>query len=167
MNQNFNFLPVAMMKEQAMLELKQCNDYSARFGLLLSEQEISMLIESRKDSLSTNGRIEFGGGIIKKLILEFADSPYIDQDNYADILTELQDCFYYFKNETLEDMTDDELILLMKDYYNDECQGSVEYLQATVLENISRDIRYRSNYYKDLNGYEDEYSDFLNHQDDY
>lgn len=93
--------------------------------------------------------------------MEFADSPYIYQDNYVTTLTELQECFYYFKGEALEDMTDDELIYLMKEYFNDECQGSVEYLQSTALENICCDVRYKDKQYRDLIGYEDNYIEFF------
>lgn len=160
MNDNFMFLPIAVLKQQTMEEVKNCNDFTVKFGLQLSDQEIKRLIENRKDALDSNGRIEFGGGILKKLILEFADSPFIYQDNYMNTIMELQECFYYFKGEALEDLTDDELIHMMKDYFDDECQGSVEYLQSTALENLSRDVRYQEKEYSSMTGYEDNYLEF-------
>ncbi|WP_309446508.1 DUF6323 family protein [Desulfosporosinus nitroreducens] len=33
------------------------------------------LVETRTFSLKSNGRIEFGGGVIDKIIKEFCDSP--------------------------------------------------------------------------------------------
>ncbi len=161
MTDPFMQLPVSLFKQQTMLEVKSCNDYTAGYGLVLSDQEIGELMESRKEVLQDYGRIELGGGILKKLIMEFADSPYLIQDNYVNTLAELQECFYYFKNEALEDLTDDDLITLMKEYFDDECQGSVEYLETTILENICRDIRYHSEEYRFQDGYEDDYTEFF------
>jgi hypothetical protein len=39
------------------------------------------------------------------------------QDNYVDTLLALQDAFYYFKNESLEQLSDDELIAFMKRHF--------------------------------------------------
>jgi uncharacterized protein YbcC (UPF0753/DUF2309 family) len=160
MSDEFMFLPVSLLKQQTITELRKCNEYTAKYGLQLSEQEIGALVENRKEALESNGRIEFGSGVIQKIILEFADSPFIYQDNYANTIADLQDCFYYFKNESMEDMTDDELLKLMKKYFDDECQGSVEYLQSAILENFCRDVRYGSKDYRYTTGYEDNYIDF-------
>lgn len=156
----FMLLPVSMQNEQTMAELLKCNEFTANYGLQLRENEMIELIKNRRETLERCGRIEFGGGVISKLILEFADSHYLYQDNYASTLLELQECFYYFKNESLELSTDDELIQLMKRYFDDVCQGSVEFLQSSMLENRCRDIRYNTKEYQDMDGYEDNYIDF-------
>jgi hypothetical protein len=166
MSDDFMFLPVVMLKQQSIIEIRNCNEYTAKYGLQLTEEEMNLLVENRNESLTNNGRIEFGGGVLRKLIMEFADSPYIYQDNYSSTIMELQECFYYFKNESEEDITDDELIRLMKIFFNDECQGSVEYLQSTKLENITRDVRYGTKDYRDLDGYDDNYIDFLDYDRD-
>lgn len=155
------FLPVALLNQHVLTEIRKCNDFTINHGLQLSETDIHDLVEHRKEALERNGRIEFGGGVIQKIIMEFADSPYIYQDIYMETLTELQECFYYFKNESLEEMSDDELIHIMKKYFDDVCQGSLEFLNSSMLENYCRDIRYGANEYRDLNGYEDNYVDFL------
>lgn len=110
-------LPISLQNRQTVRALLQCNDVTARFSLLLSEPEIHQLIEHRREVLEKNGRIEFGGGVIQKIIVEFMDSPYLYQENYTGTLMELQECFYYFKNESLEELTDEELIKLMKKYF--------------------------------------------------
>jgi hypothetical protein len=161
MNESFLFLPVALQNKQTENQLRCCNEITDRFGLQLSETEIRMLTEGRREALEKCGRVEFGGGVIRKIILEFMDSPYLYQDNYASTLAELQECFYYFKNESLEVLSDDELIRLMKKYFDDVCQGSIEYLKSTMLENYCRDIRYGSKEYRDMDGYEDDYLEFL------
>ncbi|MDF2483837.1 MAG: hypothetical protein K0R46_5 [Herbinix sp.] len=161
MNNQFMFLPVMLMNQQTVTIIRDCNDYTSRFGLKLSEQEILELVENRKMVLEETGRIEFGGGIIQKLIMEFADSVYVNQQDYVEILNELQECFYYFKKESLEEISDDELIGLMKLYYDEVCHGSIEFLRSSMLENYCRDIRYRTKDYQKVNGYEDDYTDFL------
>ncbi|WP_279230461.1 DUF6323 family protein [Clostridium thermarum] len=45
--------------------------------------------------MKRNGRIEFGSGVIGKIIMEFCDSPYISKHNYVEILNELIDIFLY------------------------------------------------------------------------
>lgn len=88
--------------------------------------------------LRAAGRIEFGGGILPKLIRAICDSPFIEQENYADVLAELQEIFYHFKNETRDRLTDDELIELMVGVFNGRAQGSAEYLAGLTAEALAR-----------------------------
>lgn len=97
-------------------EWEECNRASQRYGLSLSPLEMHALGEARVKALENTGRVEFGGGILKKLILAFCDSPYITQNSYAGILAQLQEIFYYFKNESLERLTDEELLELCGDF---------------------------------------------------
>ena len=161
MSEQFMFLPVALLNQHTTTAIRQCNEFTAKHGLQLTEPEINQLVENRKEALERSGRIEFGGGVIQKIILEFADSPYLYQDVYASTLMELQECFYYFKNETIEKLSDDELIHLMKKYFDDVCQGSLEFLRSTMLENYARDIRFGTDQYRNADGYEDNYEEFL------
>lgn len=161
MMDQFMLLPVALQNQQKATAIRKCNEVSNKYGLQLSETEINQLIENHKEALQKNGRIEFGGGAIQKIIIEFMDSPYLYQDNYVGTLIDLQECFYYFKNEALEAISDDELIHLMKVYYDEVCHGSIDFLQSTMLENHCRDIRYNTMEYRNMNGYEDNYEEFL------
>lgn len=167
MNEQFMLLPVTLLNQQMVTEIRKCNEHTSKYGLTLTENDIHDLVENRQEELEKRGRIEFGGGITQKIIIEFADSPYLYQDNYLETLIGLQECFYYFKNESLEELTDDELIRLMKKYFDDACQGSLEYLNSTMLENYCRDIRYGTKEYRNSDGYEDNYIDFLDwdHED--
>ncbi len=161
MDNQFMLLPMIFLKQQSAAVIQQCNDFTSRYQLSLTDEEIQQLIEHRREVLQQTGRVEFGGGVLQKIIMEFADSAYLCQQNYAESLMELQECFYYFKNEAIENLSDDELIQIMKNYYEEVCQGSIEFLQSTMLENYCRDIRYGTKDYRDLDGYEDNYVDFL------
>ena len=124
-----------------MAELAACNEITVRFGLTLSGNQMRRLVEKRFASLKETGRIELGQGVLAKLIYAFCDSPYIDQDSYEDTLHMLQEIFYFFKNESMDALGDDELIHIMRRRFDNECQGSLEYLMETALEDICRDIR--------------------------
>ena len=127
--------------EEAIQEIRICNEYTERLGLTLSEKDIEELVQCRSDALKNSGRVEFGGGILPKLIYAFYDSPYIEQDNYEQTLAELQEVFYYYKSEALDYYTDDELIELMVLTFNGRAQGSAEYLIGTSLESLCRYAR--------------------------
>ena len=148
MNKNFNLIPAVLMNKLAITEIINCNEITLRYGLVLSQTDAKALVEIRSEALEHNGRIEFKGGIINKLIMEFCDSPFLSQYNYAETLGELIETFYYFKNETLDEMGDDELISLMKEYFDKNCQGSLELLQNRELEVLARNIRYGESDYE-------------------
>lgn len=122
-------------------EIRSLNEDSQQYGLRLSDAEISVLMNDRKMILKEQERVEFKDGILKKLIAEFCDSPYIWQDNYADTLGRLQGIFYLYKNESLDRISDDELIAFMKKHFNGDCQGSADYLEDTCLEELARSVR--------------------------
>ena len=123
------------------------NSFTAKYGLELSEEEAELVVRERWNSLKEQQRIEFGEGILSKLIFEFCDSPYINRDNYAETLISLQEIFYLYKNESMDLFTDDELIEYMKNAFDNECQGSLEFLEDTVLEKLGRWARENSKAY--------------------
>lgn len=121
--------------------LSKTNDYTNRYGLRLSEDDIQELLIQRKESLAEQNRVEFGAGILDKIIYAFCDSVYIYQDNYADTIARLQNIFYQYKNESMDELTDDELIELMRNAFDGVCQGSLDYLEETFLDSLAREIR--------------------------
>lgn len=141
MADQFALDPVRMQMLTAESELRGCNEFTARYGLTLSEAQIQGLVERRFGALKDTGRIEFGEGILKKLIYAFCDSPYITQENYEETILELQDSFYYFKNESMDSISDDELIEFMKKVFDGRAQGSLDYLSGTSLEELCRYAR--------------------------
>ena len=145
MSENFALTIQNMKKKQLAMEIKKCNEITMKYGVTLSDTQIENLINKRFESLKNTGRVEFGDGILKELIEAFCDSPYIIQENYEETLEELQDIFYFFKGEAMDQIADDELIEFMKEYFNGECQGSIEYLSGTNLEELCRNTRYGLN----------------------
>lgn len=129
---------------QAMEAILACNSVSSRFGLALSAGQALALAEARQDALAQTGRVEFSGGILESLIFAFCDSPYIEQETYAETLEELARLFYTFKSETLDQVPDYELIDAMKAAFDGPpCYGSLELLGGKVLTALARKERFR------------------------
>ncbi len=131
-------------------EIRCCEDLNRLYGLTLTEADITELVELRGQALQNTGRVEFGGGILPKLIRAFCKSPYVDPHNYASVLGDLQDAFYYFKNESEDRFSDDDLIEFMEKVFNGKAEGSTELLCSISLEDLCRWAR---------NGSEDRYAD--------
>lgn len=133
-----------LIQKQAASEVLSCNNYTKQFGLVLTHTQALDLIETRSASLKASGRIEFGGGVTNKIIKAFCDSPYVSMQNYAYILHELTEMFYYYKNESMDLVTDDELITFMKTAFDGACQGSLELLSGRELQQFAKQLRFGS-----------------------
>lgn len=150
MEHYLSFLPQLMSSQNAAAEMMNCNQFTQSYGLLLTEADAKQIIAVRKQVLASCGRVELGAGMLGKLIIAFCDSPYINQSDYTDILEELLEIFYYFKNESLDELSDDELIASMKQYFDHQCHGSLELLRSRELEILTNNIRHGKEEYEDL-----------------
>ena len=122
-------------------EVLECNYYANKFGLTLSEVDAKQLVTSKKNILKEHERLEFDTGIIEKIIFAFCDSQFICTDNYVKTINELIEIFYRYKNETMDMISDDELIKTMKEAFEGKCEGAIEFLDDTCLEAFARKVR--------------------------
>lgn len=122
-------------------ELHAANDRSARFGLALSEQGITNVTARRKEALLQTGRIELGSSAVPAIIDGFCDSPYLLGDEYEETLSALTEAFYYYKNESGDQLSDDGLIGAMRERY-DAFGGSVDAVIGTTLDELCRAVKY-------------------------
>ncbi|QUH27857.1 DUF6323 family protein [Vallitalea guaymasensis] len=137
-------LPIMIINsstEQQVNEIIRLNEETVKYGLTLSKHEIMQIIDVRNDLLRGYGRIELGTEVINKLIKSFYNSSYIQQDMYMSTLMELQEVFYYMKNETEDNLSDDEIIEILREFFEDYCKGSIELLQGREIENFARNQR--------------------------
>lgn len=134
-------LMLVQQQKQELQRVLDCNSKTAKFGLSLTEEAAKQLMLSRKDSLTDSQRVEFGEGILPKIIHYFCDSQYINQDNYVSTLEQLQEIFYQYKNETQDELTDDELLEFMRRQYEEVCYGDLDYLSTTCLERFAKAVR--------------------------
>ncbi len=142
MNFELTFFTSDLIQKQAVNEVVKCNEITEQFGLVLTPAQAEELVETRSISLRNNGLIEFGGGVIDKIITEFCDSPYLSKQNYEQALHELIEMFYYYKNEMMDLITDDDLIKFMKSSFDGVCHGSLELLSGRELYRLSGNLRY-------------------------
>lgn len=101
-----------------------------QFGMVLSPRQAVMLAQHQAAALPDTGRIDFGGGVLKKLADAFCDSPYIQPADWAGTLAELTTIFYVLKNETRDLVGDDALIAAMAARFQ-TVGGSPEALAST------------------------------------
>lgn len=126
-----HFLDSSML-EKYTDEIIAVNQKAKTFGVMLTREQIKNIIVSRNHVLQSYGRVELGIEVTKELAIVFCSSPYIDNQNYVSALEELQEIFYYVKNETEDQIGDSQLIGIMKDYFNDDCRGSLEFLKSKL-----------------------------------
>lgn len=150
---------ILLQEQNQLSKVIKTNELTERFGLCLTEQDAKLILEERKNSLVEQKRIEFGEGIAPKIIYEFCDSDYIHQSNYVDTIIRLQEIFYLYKNEMQDEITDDELLHLMKEQFENLCFGDLDYLESACLANFAEAIRAGYGGYKGSDGY-GEYSKF-------
>ena len=133
-----SFTALALLAQaQALTQaLRNCDALTLRYGLSLTDAQITSLVRSRMDTLAYTGRIELGESVLPKLIYTFCDSPYLQRDTYAETLAALQELFYTLKNEVEDAMSDDELIQAMLQIYHHKAQGSLEYLENVTLSDL-------------------------------
>lgn len=155
MNEIINLFENNSLEKQVFDEILECNEVTRDYGLKLNEEDVKEIIKTRNIALEKSGRIEFNGQIINKLIIAFCDSPYISQHNYSETINELVEIFYNYKNETLDFIGDDELIEIMKEYFDNYCQGSLELLEGKVLYKIADNIRNGVKEYTNLDSEKD------------
>ena len=130
-----------MSKQTQIKQVLDTVSYTEQFGLSLNEEEAELLAEERVLTLKKERRVEFGEGILPKIIYAFCDSSYLVQDNYCDFLMELQEIFYAYKNEMLDEITDDELLAFMREQFEETCFGDLDYLKGTCLDIFAQAVR--------------------------
>lgn len=132
---------ILLQQKNQLAKILETNEMTARYGLVLTQQDAELLAAERSRVLKRERRVEFGPGILPKVIEQFCDSDFIDQNNYVDTIIRLQEIFYLFKNEMQDEITDDELLHIMKEQFEQLCFGDLDYLEGTCLANFAQAIR--------------------------
>ena len=127
-------------------QIMKTNEESKENGLTLTKEDATALVAARGDTLREERRVEFGDSISPKLIRAFADSSFINQEDYAEIIARLQEIFFLYKNESMDMVSDDELLGIMKNAFENESGGDLEYLEGTALEAFARNVRAGENW---------------------
>ena len=114
-------------------EILNLNQKSQIYGLTLNKEEVKEIINSRDNTLKNYGRIELDIGVTKMIIENLYKSQYTDKDDYVYLINDLHEIFYYLKNETLDKISDVEIIEIIDEFYNN-CSGRIDILQEKCEE---------------------------------
>ena len=120
-------------------QILEINDKSVDYGLVLSPKDVEEVIKSRKDSLKTYGRIDLNMDITEKIMEILYTSQYTDKDDYLELINDLQDIFYYLKNETLDEISDNEILDKISELY-EKTSGRIDNVQ-NLAEKFANDYR--------------------------
>ena len=131
----------AMQMQAQLQKVMETNQYTQQYGLSLSPEDAQLLVAERTNTLREQKRVEFGNSILPAIIYEFCDSAFIDAKNYVATLTRLQEIFFLYKNEMMDEITDDELLHFMKEQFETVCFGDLDYLEGTCLDIFAQAIR--------------------------
>ncbi len=105
---------MALLERAQIQKVMESNQYTEQYGLTLSAQDAEVLAQERKSTLMEQKRVEFGESILPRIIYEFCDSAFISQSNYVESLVRLQEIFFLYKNEMLDEISDEELLNISK-----------------------------------------------------
>lgn len=119
-------------------QLLNCFDQK-QTGLVLTGSQCMELIECHREMLREYGRIEFNQGILPDLIQTFIDSPYLEEDTLLDLLEQLQELFFFAKNQCHDHIDDQVLLDWMRDCFDHEAAGSVELVYAQLMQSLEED----------------------------
>lgn len=142
---NFDIANLIQSSSPASLRLANqilsLNAVIERYALSLSEADAKMLASVDRDCINENDRIQFGKSAALKIIARFAKSSYISQSDFAETIAGLIEIFYEAKEESLDDMTDDEVIDVMFYFFENKSGGDLELLATRDMEALIRCLR--------------------------
>ena len=124
-------------RESAM-DILSLNHITVERGLVLTPMTATSLIKARDKALVAAGRLEMYGGVMKKLIRAFYDSPYFDIGLAEETFCELIETFYLLKSETFDTLSDDSLVHVMRELFDNPCHGCMQALYDAAFDQLIR-----------------------------
>lgn len=128
MSENFSLDVIRNESQKEISKIIECNGFLKKYGLKVTSEDVKVIIEKRNEALKKSGRIETSNEIVSRLIKEFCDSSYISNENFLETINELIEAFYYYKTETKNKISDEELIRFMREHYEKTANGDITYL---------------------------------------
>lgn len=102
----------------------------------LTPENSQLLLTSRQEQLVATHRLELSTRPLEKLTEQLSFSPHVTKDNFLELIIDCQESFYWVRNEASKKISDDDLIDLILDVFNNQTEGSLEatrnYLESWV-----------------------------------
>ncbi len=128
-----NNMLVSAQNQYIAQKLVALNGITSEHGITLSQADCKGIAQFRSEALAENERIEIGVGAVKRIIEEFCDSGYVNQQNFRSVVEALLECFYTIKTETNDTVSDDEVMEFLKYLFETEAGGDIEKLYTSEL----------------------------------
>ena len=122
---------ISVQNKMVANQLMQLNDSISENGVVLSQADCTDIAEFRRDALIESERLEIGLGIVGRIVTEFSDSGFVDQNNFRQVVEDLLECFYTLKNETEDKATDDQVMEFLHYLFEQEVGGDTERLYSS------------------------------------
>ncbi len=116
-------------------------DRAISYGLVISPKDASAIAAVGVEQLHEQERVEFAQSAVVKIIEKFMESSYISQQDFVETISELIGIFYEVKEESLDILTDDDVISAMFDCFENISNGDIELLRTRDLERLIRRAR--------------------------
>jgi hypothetical protein len=141
---DFNFSLLKITEDKKFIgNLVELNTKANNYGLTITENVAREIAVYRQAALIENERVELKFDAIIRLTSAFLQTRYINQEDFADTMGEIISLFYLIKTETENTISDDDLISIMLDtFQNNPCFGSLELMQSKGLEKILREYKF-------------------------
>jgi len=141
---DFNFSVLKINEDKKFIKnLVELSAKANQYGLVITENIAREIAVYRQAALVENERVEFKSDAIARLTSAFLETRYINQEDFAAAMGEIINLFYLIKTETENTISDDDLISVMLDtFQNNPCYGSIENMQSKGLEKILREYKF-------------------------
>ncbi len=127
-----NNMLVSAQNQYISKELLALNDTIRENGIVLSSADCKGIAQFRSEALAENERVEVGVGAVKRIIEEFSDSGYVNQQNFRAVVEGLLECFYTIKTETNDLVSDDEVMEFLKYLFETDAGGDINKLYEST-----------------------------------
>ncbi len=127
-------LLIPVQKQEQELSLA-CERF-AEIGLVLHQEEISLLVASRQASLLQFGRLQWDYTLMEKIIERANHSPYIERDDLVSTATLWNDVILFLQNQTSDYISDEDILYAVAAYFDSFCAGDIGLLKGKAVDRI-------------------------------
>ncbi len=108
-------------------------------GITVSEEKAKYILESVGSSSKEHGRIILDGSIAQRVALRFSKSDFLNDYNFAAVVSAVIEQMFRVQSETNESFTDRELIESFFNFFESRnCAGSISLLTDYATQIIER-----------------------------
>jgi len=117
-------------------DIAALNAVIAEKGLYLPQNDVREIVRVRMRALVENCRFEIGIASIEKIVNSIYTSPFVNRSNFTETLCTFIRLFYYIKTASYDSISDEDVIRVLKDMYENVCYGSLKEMKGKEVDII-------------------------------